>query len=224
MFQQTFSRVLPCLAVAAACAGLSSAHADTLYTQAFAETANGGYFASTPSSFLQFDSFVLSASATVTSVGWWGVDLNELLIGATPPYYPSSFTIAIHADNGGAPGALLSFTTVGSGANAVNTGIDLMGLQLFSFSGTLATPFAATAGTRYWLGISDPTDNAGWFWASGSGPDNQHASLIGGALSVNADDMSFTVIGSPVPEPTTAGLLLMGLAGLAAGRLRRQRG
>lgn len=223
MIHSTLRRTLPCLALAAACLAIAPARADTLYTQPFAETANGGYFASTPSLYLQYDSFVLSADATITSVSWWGVDLNELLTGAIPPYHPTDFTIAIHADNGGRPGAQLSFTTVGNGAGGTYTGTDLMGLKLFSFTGALTTPLAATAGTTYWLGISDPTDNAGWFWASGSGPDKQHVAIVAGTASDVADDMTFTIVGSPVPEPATAVLFLLGAAGLAVhGRRRRE--
>jgi hypothetical protein len=209
--------LLSCLAVAAF--ALPAAQAETLYTQPFVETANGGYFASTPTGYLQYDSFVLTANATVTSVSWYGVDLNELL-GWTP-VNPTSFTVTIHADAGGAPGAQLSFTTVEDSAGATDTGIDLLGLNLFSYNGTLAAPFAATAGTRYWIGISDPTSNANWFWASGSGTDGVHAAIVGGSLGAYEDDLSFTLAGT-VPEPGSALLFVLGAAGLAGARLRRR--
>jgi hypothetical protein len=209
------------VACAAALAAPALAGAETLYSQPYAETANGGYFASTPGSFLQYDSFALSQSATIESVSWYGVDLNELLNWT--PVNPTSFTVTISADAGGVPGAPLSFSLIGDSAGATDTGIDLMGLNLFRFSGTLATPFQAVAGTTYWIGISDPTTNANWFWASGAGADGVHVGVIGGAPSSFTDDMSFTLQGTvgAVPEPASGALLLLG-AGVLAARARRQ--
>jgi hypothetical protein len=219
MFATPFIRNL---ALAAACAAPALAGAETLYSQPYAETANGGYFASTPGGFLQYDSFALSQNATIESVSWYGVDLNELLNWT--PVNPTSFTVTISADAGGVPGTQLSFSLIGDSAGATDTGIDLMGLNLYRFSGTLATPFQATAGTTYWIGISDPTTNANWFWASGGGADGVHMGVVGGVPSSFADDMSFTLQGTvgAVPEPASGALMLLGAAALAAARARRR--
>jgi hypothetical protein len=218
----SLSRALPCWALGAALLAPALAQADTLYSQPYTETANGGYFASTLAGYLQYDSFVLTTDASVQSVSWYGVDLNELM--NVTPVNPTFFTIALHADDGnGLPGTLLAFTTVGGSAAATDTGMDLQGLNLFQYSGTLASPFQATAGTRYWIGISDPTSNGNWFWASGSGADGTHAGIIGGAPDHFSDDMSFSLQGTvaAVPEPASAALFLMGAAGLLGLRARR---
>lgn len=225
MFSRSSSpRLLAGLSLAAALAAVSAplaAHADTLYAQPYAETANGGYFASTQAGYLQFDSFVLAADARIESVGWYGVDLNEIL-GWTP-VNPVSFSIGIYADDGnGQPGSELATTTIPDSGGATDTGLDLQGLTLYQYSGTLPTPFLASAGTRYWIAIVDPTDNADWFWASGAGPDGTHAALIGGQPGVYADDLSFVLQGSVVPEPGSAALFLLGAAGLLGRALRRR--
>jgi len=196
-----------------------ASQADTLYDQPFMLTANGGYFASAQAGYVQFDSFNLATNATVDSVSWYGVDLNELI--NLTPINPTSFDIGIYADNGaGLPGTLLSATTVGNSGNATNTGQQLMGLTLYSYSADLTTSFAATANTKYWLKIIDPTSNNDWFWASGSGPDGNHAAQIGGSWGTYADDMSFTLTGTaaPVPEPATMAALGLGLAAFARKR------
>lgn len=218
MFAKPFIRRL---AFAAALAAPALAGAETLYTQPFAETANGGYFASTPGGFLQYDSFVLSQNATIESVSWYGVDLNEILNWT--PVNPTSFTVTVSADAGGVPGAQLSFSVIGDTAGATDTGIDLMGLNLYRFSGTLATPFQAVAGTTYWMGISDPTSNGNWFWASGSGANSTHVGVVGGVASSFEDDMSFALQGTvgAVPEPASGVLMLLGAVGLLTARARR---
>ena len=200
------------------------AGAETLYNQPFAETANGGYWASTLGGYLQHDSFTLATDATVSSVGWYGVDLNEL-VGWTP-INPTSFTLSIAADDGsGAPGEVLSFSTIGASAGATDTGQQLLGLTLYHYTGTLETAFHASAGTTYWLGVSDPTDNGNWFWASGAGPDGNHVGVIGGVPDVYEDDMSFSLDGtiSAVPEPSTVALFALGAIGLFGVRARRAR-
>lgn len=222
MFTTPFlRRPLQCLAVAATLSAPVLARADALYSQPFTETASGGYFASTLAGYLQYDSFVLTQDATIESVSWTGVDLNELL-GWTP-VNPTSFTVSLYADAGGAPGSRLSFSLVGNSAGATDTGTDLLGLNLYQYTGTLTTAFHASAGTTYWIGISDPTTNANWFWASGSGGDGVHAGVVGGTPGSFVDDMSFTLQGTvaAVPEPASAVLMLLGAAGLLARTRRR---
>jgi len=209
---------------AAACLSLSPflAHAADVYSQPFADTPAGGYYSSTLGDFLQYDDFVVGANSTVTSVSWWGVDISELLPGST--INPTSFTVSIFADDGNnAPGTELSVATIGNSGNASVVG-SLQGLSLFQYSGSLTTPFAAIAGTKYWIGITDPTDNGNWFWATGSGPNGSHFGIILGDASPLNDDMAFTLGGvtAAVPEPSSTALLLLGGLGVFCVRKRQQ--
>lgn len=210
--------------VAAVLAMASTAQADTLYTQPFAETASLGYYAAEQGDYLQFDSFSLATSASISSVSWYGFSLGELLPGSE--INPSEFLVAFYADNGsGQPGTLLSSSTLGNSAGVVDTGEKYSGLSLFSYSGTLSTSFQASAGSTYWIKIIDPTLNGNWFWASGAGPDGSHIGIIGGDTGTYVDDMSFSLQGStaPVPEPSTTAMLSLGVLalGLAAARRRK---
>lgn len=200
----------------------AASHAQTtLYSQPFAQTANGGYFASVTANYYQYDSFRLSTDATVNSLSWFGVDLNELI--NVTPINPTSFRIGIYADSAGLPGGLISQSTIGNSGNATNTGQSLMGLTLYGFSGALTTPVSVKANTTYWLQIIDPTTNNDWFWASGTGNDATHVATVGSATNTFADDMSFTLSGvKATPEPGTLAALGLGATVLVRGARRRR--
>lgn len=217
-----FTRGLRCLALLASLANAIGASAETLYTQPLVPTDNGGYWASTPGGFLQYDSFVLAQNSTIQTVTWLGMDLNEL-IEATP-VNPSSFTVGIYANDAqGLPGSLLSFSTIDASAGATLTGEQVLGLSVYRYTGTLDSPLEVAAGTTYWLGISDPTlTNGNWFWASTSSADGTHVGNVGGSFGPYADDLSFSLEGTvgTVPEPASQALLLLGIAGLVGLRAR----
>lgn len=213
------------LIFAAALALPAFATAETLYAQPYAESAEGGYWASTVEDKRHFDSFVLGSDARIESVTWQGMGIEEAF--GAPPAHPPSFRIGIYADAGtGMPGTLLSTSTIGNSGNPTDTGVDFAGvISIFSFSGTLATPFQATAGSTYWIEIIDPTPYASWYWATGSGGNGTHAALVSGAaMSGMANDMAFALHGTvtAVPEPTSLLLMAFGVAGLLAVRGRRR--
>lgn len=203
------------------CAALQ-AQADTLYSQPL--TVHNGFFSSIVEPQQVYESFVLTANATIESVNWYGTDVVELF--GVPPENPESFLINFYADGGnGIPGALLSSNTIGGYAGATFTGLKIQEIiSIFSYQGRLDMPFQATAGTRYWLSIVDPTDFARWYWASGAGPDNMHTTITDGQIYVGeAEDTAFTLHGtvSAVPEPTSVLLFAVGAVGLLARSRRR---
>jgi hypothetical protein len=227
MFASRFlSRALPSLVVAATIGAPALAGAVTIYSQPYLETTNGAYFANVQGGYTQYDSFSLTADASITSVSWSGFDLNELLPGTV--LNPTSFLVNIYSETAnGHPGTLLSTTTIGNSGNAVNTGIMFQNtVTLYSYSGNLATPFQATAGKNYWLEINDPTDNNDWYWATGAGPDGTHLSKITGqGTNVTGDDLAFTLSNvAAVPEPASYALFLLGAGVLLGVQARRKAG
>lgn len=221
----TLRHVFHSLTVAAALALPAFAMAETLYNQPYAESAEGGYWASTVEGKRHFDSFVLGSDARIESVSWNGMGIEEAF--GLPPGHPASFTIGFYADAGtGMPGTLLSTSTIGGSGNPTDTGLDFAGvISIFSYSGTLATPFQVTAGSTYWIEIIDPTSYASWFWATGSGGDGVHSAIAEGqSLPAIENDMAFALHGTitAVPEPASAVLLILGVAGLLAARTRRR--
>lgn len=104
----------------------------------------------------------------------------------------------------------------------------------FSYEATLNAPFLADASTKYWLSVQSVGDRQPqWFW-NGSTSQQLHQGVIGfvptgihfwtnlsQVIQPNPIDLSFELTGVPVPEPTTAALLMSGL--LLVGRCRPRR-
>jgi hypothetical protein len=140
----------------------------------------------------------------VTTIEWSGGGGEE-----APEETPEGFTIGFYADNGGAPGALLHSESVSGDADATFVGIDDSSRAIYNYSAPLTTPFVLTGGTTYWLSIvatvAQPNQ---WGWYTGTGGDGMS---YGTAPLLN--DRAFTLIGVPVPEPSS--LALFALGGLA---------
>ncbi len=100
------------------------------------------------------DDFVLANNETITQIVIW--------TGYFPgnvPLATDNFTVTIHSDNTGAPGAIIySETNVPS--TRATTGVVLFGVDEYRNELTLATPASLTAGI-YWLEIhNDSTGSA----------------------------------------------------------------
>jgi hypothetical protein len=173
-----------------------------------------------------FDSF------SVTAGGYALTDV-KLLVQANAPADGGSFTVGLYADNLTLPGGLL--TTIGT----VNDLSVPSSLTLFDL--TLATPYALTAGTTYWIGLAAANSSLVWSYDgndSGTGVSGQYyAHLIGDEAPIltafPASDGPYQMMvtdapigggdgGSGVPEPSTFVLALIG-GGILVARRRLAR-
>jgi len=132
-----------------------------------------------------YDSFTLSTPQTITEIDWRGGYLNNATLpnGTRDPL--TDFTITIYASIAGGsqpnvstPGAngviyLARYTGIGNaGETPAGT---IAGIAMYDYKYTLATPFQAAAGTKYWVQI-EATQSLypDWGLAVGTGGDGQY--------------------------------------------------
>ncbi|MBL9032352.1 MAG: hypothetical protein JNM80_11695 [Phycisphaerae bacterium] len=122
------------------------------------------------------DDFTLPTSAYISELTLWSVYTN-----GTPAPATQDFTIRIHEDNGGLPGAIV-YTSAGLTVSYRNTGVTNTGTNtpIFETRISLSLPFLANGGTRYWL--CPLGNNAGSTFAwNGTGAAGTSAVRIGDA-------------------------------------------
>jgi hypothetical protein len=167
------------------------------------------------------DDFQLAAQTTLDSITWFGHYFQD-----TPVANPVNFSLRVFADDAGKP-AVLPLHTVNVAVNAVPTGLTFGTIPWFSYS----TPLAIVLNPGlYWISVleSDPATPAiagsQWMWGD-STTAGQRASRLGDGVAWTADldiDKAFTLTGTPVPEPSTLALSLLGAA-IGIARRRRAR-
>jgi len=199
--------------------GVAPVSAAVLYTQPYDgtgnlftsqnDTASYGLYAQI------YDDFKLSANSSITEVSWTGGYFNPALQGPI-----TQFTVDIYSDDGGQPGATPLATEVFSGTAGETFLGNAGGFPTYTYDVTLGTAFAATAGTTYWLSVypnlSFPPE---WGWATGTGGNGSSYQDFFGTRSQLSSDFAFTLGGTSgpvIPEPSTFGLLGLGLVGMTA--------
>ncbi|HEX8893440.1 MAG TPA: PEP-CTERM sorting domain-containing protein [Terriglobales bacterium] len=155
-----------------------------------------------------YDNFTLGTSHNIDMFDWVG----GYLIG-TPKGVITGFTLTFYADAGNQPGAVLATY---SGAGNFGETFIVGSNQFYTYSWTLAAPFAASAGTEYWASIVPDLDlPSQWGWGTSSSPDHFAWQCYFGTCGAVSTDFAFALY-STIPEPGTLVLMGSGLLGLAA--------
>ena len=166
-----------------------------------------------------YDNFSLSSAGDIGAVTWEGSYIDQ----STPsdnPAQPNStaFEISFWSDDHGAPGSELATSTVQSSAISttklgtvmfdLSTGGNIAGgdvtIPVYSYRASLSIPFAASAGTKYWISIlSDaPAVQPAWGWYSASGGDNSSIQDFAGSRYTRSQDRAFTLEAASLPVAT----------------------
>jgi hypothetical protein len=167
------------------------------------------------------DNFQLAAQTLLDSFSWFGHYFADTAVAN-----PVDFSIRVFADDVGKP-AVLPLQTINVSVNAVPTGLTFGTIPWFAYS----TPLAVVLNPGlYWISVleTDPaTPTIGgsqWMWGD-STTDGLRASRSGDGVAWTANldlDKAFSLTGTPVPEPSTLMMSLMGVA-FAVSRARRRR-
>ncbi|HTE13810.1 MAG TPA: choice-of-anchor R domain-containing protein [Burkholderiales bacterium] len=173
----------------------------------------------TPAGFRVADNFSIMSATVVTDINWWG----------KPNSGDNNFTFSFYADDGGAPGTVLLATSGSLLTSPVSVGNSFDPLVLYS--STLTAPFAVSAGATYWLSIFNGAADASWLWLSADTPgDGSLVERNDGSLpwtnllTPQSADLAFQLIRTPVPEPATFALFIVGIGGVAYALRKRRKG
>lgn len=150
-----------------------------------------------------YDAFIVPTDQAITEIHWRGAYTNYLSGAGKSPV--SAFTIKIYASIGGGSQpdvtkpALVKYSVTG---NAGETPAGTFGgVTMYDYSYSLASPFQAVGGTKYWVQIEAsqgltpqyywPPD---WSIARGTGGDNSHFEKItGGNYRFMTGDAAFSL-------------------------------
>ena len=137
--------------------GVSSAHAEVLYSAPPDTTLSSGWISTTLANF-QHDvqDFSLDSDATVTTISVYG---RSSILGNVP----QAFVLEFFADNAGTPNPTSFYTTTTAVIAGVDTGVNWGVWDIYEY--TFDVPaLSLSAGTTYWFGAKS-TDNAYWLWS-----------------------------------------------------------
>ena len=201
--------------LALALADARPAAAQDVYNQAYRGNGAGGYLwasqnaPTTGGNFAtDYDDFTLTTASSITGAHWVGAYVNP-----PQPAPITGFTLTFYQSTGGQPGAILATEAVVGTANETALGDDLFGNPAFGYSAVFATPFAAQAGTQYWLSIVPTLEfPPQWAWESGVGGDGVSFQDFQGMRYQRPSDQTFGLTSTPEPSSVAA----FAFAGLGA--------
>lgn len=210
--------ILTAVAALTSLAGIASA--DVLYSNPFDGTGNA--FSSQNDTTGGNGNFATAYGFFTTGRDVWSVQ-DVHLVGEyfNPPQqgFISNFTVNIYADAGNAPGALLSSTAIPTTAFSETYIGDFGGFPAYRYDFNV-TP-TIVSGDAWVSVVPDMGFPPQWGWATGVDADPAHFGwqTFFGTPARLGSSLNIEITGEVVPAP--AGLALLGLGGLVAGRRRR---
>jgi hypothetical protein len=194
----------------------STASAQIIYNNG-AATYDNGYSADTATSGVASGNvFTATTTGTALSIQFSGLYGGNF---TNTPSTSDSFTVNLYSvTNAGAPGTLITSTLLTNESRTI-VGPPPSGFQdsFYTFTGNLASSLSLTAGTKYFLDISDDsTPNSGFdFGTSSTGGTEAiyEKESSGGFFEPGHENLSFQLSASSVaaPEPSTYAMLFGGL-------------
>lgn len=154
-----------------------------------------------------FDDFTLSAAATIRTVGWQGIYCVQQVGSAAPAPTASSFTVSFYPDVAGRPNVATpiqrSTYTVSQTGQVFEKNVSglICGTAanttwpFYRYSVTLATPFTAVAGMKYWISVQATTPSyAVYFgWRDGTVDNNLSLQLFQNVYTVYNIDRAYSL-------------------------------
>jgi hypothetical protein len=207
---------------------LPSAFATTLYTNGASDQADG----SNITGFVAADDFVHGGAVVLSGGTFWSSANSDPF----QDQFSGLIGWAIFADNGGSPGSIL-FSGSDSSPVLTDTGLQIFGTEEWRIDFSFGS--IVLSGGTYWLALHEgalgtPDDGTTIFWdttASTHGALSQftadltaatgwsfNSGLKGGSGSDLAFQLTGSTSGPAVPEPSTVGLVGVGILGFAVFR------
>ncbi|MDX2116562.1 MAG: hypothetical protein SFY96_00080 [Planctomycetota bacterium] len=173
------------------------------------------------------DDFMLASNASLGKVRWWGLSEGRIFDDLRNfNQYTLEIFEGVATASGPLPGVRLwsqSFAPAGLSIAATGRASPSSGAAEYRYEATLSSPINLTGGKSYILAISARCINASgdaWQWQDSEffGGHGANFSYAAGTWTAFQDtDSAFELIGTVVPAPSTAGVLLTLLA-MPSGR------